>query len=83
MVTANNVNAAKGATMTRTFDAGRKAQGFTSQAHLDAFFASFDHVKSCADCHALNGYALLDDGLQPTQGECREAKRLLAIEWAF
>ena len=65
----------------RHFDEGRQAQGFRSQAHLDAFFAHFDHVKACGACKALDSHVLLDDGWQPTQGECAEAKRLLAIEW--
>ena len=41
----------------RTFDAARKAQGFTSQAQLDAFFAHYDHVYACTACHALDSYA--------------------------
>jgi hypothetical protein len=62
---------------TRTFDAARKAQGFRSQAHLDAFYAYFDHTVSCCKaCSALDGYAELDDGLQPTMGQCDEARRL-------
>lgn len=60
----------------RTFDAARQAQGFESAAHLDAFFAAFDHAKGCSACKALDGYALLDDGRQPTEGRCPEARRL-------
>jgi len=67
----------------RTLTAERKAQGFTSQAQLDAFFARFDHMQTCTACHALDGNVILNDGMQPTVGECHEAKRLLAIEWAF
>ena len=63
----------------RTFDSARKAQGFRSQAHLDAFFAAFDHVRGCAACKARDGYVLLDDGYQPTEGRCDEARRLDAI----
>ena len=63
-------------TYSRTFDAARKAQGFASQAHLDAFFALFDHTKSCAACKALDGHIALDDGMQPTSGRCDEARRL-------
>jgi len=61
---------------TRTFDTARQAQGFRSQAHLDSFFAAFDHAQGCADCKALDGYVLLDDGYQPTEGRCTEARRL-------
>lgn len=63
-------------TYNRTFDAERKAQGFRSQAHLDAFFAAFDHTQGCAACKALDGYVLLDDGYQPANGRCSEARRL-------
>lgn len=34
----------------RTFDAARERQGFVSQAHLDAFYASVDHDSTCKDC---------------------------------
>ncbi len=67
-----NTNTAYG----RDFNAARKAQGFTSQAQLDGFFAHYDHMKTCADCKALDGHALLDDGYQPTVGECGIAKNL-------
>lgn len=63
-------------TFTRTFDAARQAQGFRSQAHLDAFFALFDHCNACKACAARDGYVELDDGMQPTQGRCDEARRL-------
>lgn len=63
-------------TYNRNFDAAREAQGFRSAAHLDAFFALHDHVTSCNDCAARDGYVVLDDGIQPTSGRCPEAKRL-------
>lgn len=63
-------------TFTRQFDQHRKAQGFSSQAQLDAFFAHYDHVSNCADCAKLDGYVLLSDGYQPTQGECESAQAL-------
>lgn len=69
--------------MTRTFDAGRKEQGFKSQAHLDAFFAHYDHTKRCAACASLNSHVLLDDGWQPTQGQCDIAKTLDRELWKF
>lgn len=68
----------------RVFDAGRKAQGFKSQAHLDAFYRAYDHSSSCAACKALDGYALLDDGYQPTSGRCPEGRRLdelARVDW--
>lgn len=64
---------------TRTFNAARLAQGFRSQAHLDAFFAVSVHVASCAECAARDGYVELDDGIQPTSGRCPEAQRLEAL----
>jgi hypothetical protein len=60
----------------RTFDTARKAQGFSSQAHLDAFFALFDHTAGCKACASRDGYIHLDDGMQPTSGRCDEARRL-------
>lgn len=63
-------------TFTRQFDAARQAQGFRSQEHLDAFFAAFDHARDCASCKALDGHVLLDDGYQPTEGRCSDARRL-------
>jgi len=60
----------------RTFDAARKAQGFKSQAQLDAFYAEYDHTNTCAACRALDSYVLLDDGYQPTKGACAVAKQL-------
>jgi len=60
----------------RVFNDARKAQGFLSQAHLDAFFAHYDHMRKCNDCNALDGFVLLDDGKQPYMGECAIAKRL-------
>lgn len=60
----------------REFNEARKSQGFTSQAQLDAFFAHYDHVNCCPDCEALDSHVLLDDGWQPTKGECATAKAL-------
>lgn len=61
---------------TRIFDAARQSQGFRSQAHLDAFFAHYDHTSSCNACAARDGYVALDDGMQPTMGQCDEARQL-------
>ena len=60
----------------RAFNTARQRQGFRSQAQLDAFYAHYDHVSSCPDCKALDGYVLLDDGYQPTVGECPDAQSL-------
>ena len=74
---------AKELSMNRTFDAARKAQGFKSQEHLDAFFASFDHSQACADCNKAGESVFIDDGFQPTKQNCPEAGRLLAASWAY
>ena len=58
----------------RIFNDARQRQGFRSQAQLDAFYAHYDHVNSCQACKALDSYVLLDDGYQPTVGECPTAK---------
>lgn len=63
-------------THNRAFDTARQAQGFRSQAHLDAFFAYFDHTTGCKACAARDGFVLLDDGPQPTSGRCDEARQL-------
>ena len=63
-------------TFDRVFNEARRRQGFRSQAQLDAFYAHYDHVEACGACKALDGYVLLDDGYQPTGGECPQAKAL-------
>lgn len=65
-------------TYSRNFNDARQAQGFRSQAHLDAFFAAFDHTESCADCKARDGFVALNDGMQPTSGRCDVASHLEA-----
>ena len=60
----------------RAFNTARQRQGFRSQAQLDAFYAHYDHVGTCSACKALDSYVLLDDGYQPTGGECPQAKAL-------
>ena len=60
----------------RSFNQARKAQGFKSQAQLDAFFAHYDHQKACAECQKPGPGVLLDDGYQPTMNECDAAKLL-------
>lgn len=63
----------------RVFTEQRKAQGFKSQAHLDAFYAYYDHTQTCAECQKPGRGMLLDDGWQPTLNRCAEAVRLQAI----
>lgn len=59
----------------RLFTQSRRDQGFKSQAHLDAFFAHYDHTKACGECGP--GRAVpLDDGMQPTFRECDAALSL-------
>lgn len=65
-----------GTDINRLFTPARKAQGFHSQAHLDAFLAAYDHRSSCADCKARDGFVLLDDGYQSTTGSCPVARQL-------
>jgi hypothetical protein len=55
---------------TRTFDEDRSAQGFVSQAHLDAFFAYRDHTTTCTACQTPGAPMILDDGMQSTRQEC-------------
>jgi len=62
----------------RLLDAGRIAQGFRSQAMLDAFFLHYDHTKACAECQKPGRGVELDDGIQPTMNTCAEADRLYA-----
>lgn len=64
------MGATKGETMDRVFDAGRKAQGFKSQAHLDAFFRSYDHTSECSECQKPGRGFETSDGYQPTLNSC-------------
>lgn len=42
----------------RAFNAKRQAQGFKSQAHLDAFYAYYDHAYGqCDECGSIAGGA--------------------------
>lgn len=63
----------------RILTAARIAQGFRSQAHLDAFYAAFDHTSACPVCSSEAGMVALDDGPQPVMGRCAEG---LALEKA-
>jgi len=68
---------------TRTFDENRKAQGFKSQDHLDAFFAAQDHSATCSSCGKAGESVFIDDGFQPTVRDCPEKARLLVASWAY
>ena len=63
----------------RTFDEGRKRQGFRNQQHLDAFYRYFDHTQACAECQKPGPAAWLSDGPQPTRNECETAKELYKL----
>ncbi len=67
----------------RHFNQGRKEQGFRSQAHLDAFFASFDHAAGCPVCSKVAGHVELSDGLQPYMGQCDDGRELYKRSMSF
>jgi hypothetical protein len=62
----------------RAYDEQRREQGFRSQAHLDAFYASHDHTQACAVCSSIGGYAPYDDGMQPYMNQCEMGRSLYA-----
>ena len=63
----------------RKYTEARKAQGFRSQDHLDAFYRYYDHVSACPECQKPGPAAVIDDGYQPTHMLCLVA-RLLDME---
>lgn len=67
----------------RVFTPARQAQGFRSQAHLDAHFAHSDHVRACGECRQPGPAAWLegDASWQPTMRECAEGQRLFRESW--
>ena len=67
----------------REWNAARKAQGFQSQDHLDAFYAHFDHQQSCAECQRPAASVWVDDGWQPTRNVCATGLRLRAASDSF
>lgn len=69
----------------RTFDDGRRRQGFVSQDHLDAFYRYFDHTEECAECQLPGEPVWLegDASWQPTANRCAYALELLAALDAF
>lgn len=68
----------------RVLTPGRAAQGFRSQAHLDAFYAYYDHVQAgraagpagCGCGQPGPGYDA-PDGWQPTEAICPAGRALL------
>ena len=67
----------------RTLTPGRIRQGFKSQAHLDAFYAGYDHGKTCPACNLPGEPVEVDDGMQPTMARCAEGRRLDAVSFSF
>lgn len=71
-------------TFGRAWNMARRAQGFKSQAHLDAFYAAYDHRKACAECQSAGKpVETTDGGMQPTEERCPEGLRLERVEWDF
>lgn len=61
----------------RTLTEARRLQGFKSQAHLDAFFALYDHTQRCPECQQEGeGTPTEDGGWQPTMKRCAYAQSL-------
>jgi hypothetical protein len=63
----------------RTFNESRKAQGFRSQEHLDAFFRHFDHQTTCPVCSAPGPayWSEADASWQPTlAAPCEEGRAI-------
>lgn len=67
----------------RAFTPARKAQGFKSQAHLDAFYRYYDHTQTCPNCNKPGApYLTTDGGEMTTLTRCAEAHRLDAASFA-
>lgn len=54
----------------RILTPARIDQGFTTQAQLDAFYATIDHAASCDDCQGTAGSVDVGDGFQPIARRC-------------
>lgn len=71
----------------RVFDESRKAQGFQSQEHLDAFYAYTDHIAACEEVCNKPGpehWSEADASWQPTMAmPCEEGLRLRNISDSF
>ena len=68
-------------TASRIFGTDRAAQGFRSQAHLDAFLAYHDHTQACGECGQPGAATWLEGSAswQPTATVCPEGIRLQRI----
>lgn len=68
----------------RAFDAGRKAQGFRSQAHLDAHYAHVDHERACAECGQPGPAVWLegDASWQPASAQCATGRALFLASYS-
>lgn len=62
----------------RCFDAQRQADGFRSQAHLDAFYRYYDHATACSECGQPGEPTWLNSAAswQPTVTHCPTGHRL-------
>jgi hypothetical protein len=62
----------------RVCNDARQAQGFRSQAHLDAFYAAYDHTKRCGPCNEPGPAMWLegDASWQPTVSRCTVGREL-------
>lgn len=61
----------------RDFNQARKDQGFASQAHLDAFYATVDHKAGCAECQRPTWYWNGGDASwQPATAQCETGAAL-------
>lgn len=69
----------------RVFDAARKAQGFKSQEHLDAFYAYHDHSKQecCQHFEQQVIGGSFDWSCYAVQQLCAEGQRLQQLWDAF
>lgn len=67
---------------TRQFTDERREQGFRSQPHLDAFYASNDHAQACPTCSRIGGYVPIDDGMQPYMDQCETGRALFAASFS-
>lgn len=68
----------------RVWDAQRKAQGFRSQAHLDAFYVHVDHERACSECGQPGPAAWLegDASWQPTSAQCATGRALFIASYS-
>ena len=68
----------------RVWDAQRQAQGFRSQAHLDAFYVHVDHERACAECGQPGPAVWLegDASWQPTSAQCETGRALFLASYS-